>query len=329
MNDKPADLARLLPAPIVPDLSADRHRDLKDAFMQTITDVPELAQPKPARRRWAMIAAPAAAFAVAAVAITAVTVSRQANGPEGSAAPIIAVDPGSAAGVAPLIDRLALAAGGRPSTPVGSGQFVYIRSKVARLVFEKPLSPDGSQSAGEDPMMLDKVHSREIWLPATAGSQGKIREHGDLFGLDGARPNSFYADLPTDPDALLRKIYTDTKGQGQNPDDQAFDYIGEALRESILPPQVAAALYRAAAKIPGVVLVRDSVDAAGRHGAAVAHTDIQGERREWIFDRTTFTYLGERSYLVRNTGLGKAGMLTGTTAVLERGVVNKAGTTPR
>ncbi|GLZ00478.1 CU044_5270 family protein [Actinoplanes sp. NBRC 103695] len=328
MNDKPADLARMLPAPIVPDLSADRHRDLKDAFMQTITEVPQ-AQPRPARRRWAMIAAPAAAFAVAAVAITAVTVSRQSSGPEGSAAPIIAVDPGSASGVAPLIDRLALAAGGSPSTPVGSGQFVYIRSKVAWLVFAEPMPEDGSQSMGEDPMILDKVHSREIWIPATAGSTGKIREHGDLFGLEGTRTNSFYAGWPTDPDALLRKVYTDTKGQGQNSDDQAFDEIGEALRESILPPEVAAALYRAAAKIPGVVLVKDSVDAAGRHGVAVAHTDIQGERREWIFDPDTFTYLGERSYLVRDTNVGKKGMLTGTTAVLERAVVDKAGKAPR
>jgi hypothetical protein len=47
-------------------------------------------------------------------------------------------------------------------------------------------------------------------------------------------------------------FYADTKGQGEGwgRHYQAFDYIGEALRESILPPEVAAALFRAAAKIP-------------------------------------------------------------------------------
>jgi hypothetical protein len=106
---------------------------------------------------------------------------------------------------------------------------------------------------------------------------------------------------------------------------------GDAAGVAPLMERVAlvAALYRAAAKIPGVVLVADSVDAEGRHGVAVARTDEEGERREWIFNPTTVEYLGERSYLVRDTDLGKAGMLTGTTAVLQRGVVHKTGELPK
>ncbi|MEV6490935.1 hypothetical protein AB0M20_20305, partial [Actinoplanes sp. NPDC051633] len=80
MNDTPghehADLARMLPAPEVSDLTGDRHRDLKDAFMQTITEVP---RSKPARRRWALFAAPSTAVEVAAVAINAVTLGRPAG----------------------------------------------------------------------------------------------------------------------------------------------------------------------------------------------------------------------------------------------------------
>jgi hypothetical protein len=194
---------------------------------------------------------------------------------------------------------------------------------VAWLMFNSP-------GEDADAPVLDEVHGREIWLPSSEGDEGLIRERGETFGLQGARPNSRYAELPTDPDALLRHIYAETKGQGQGPDDQAFDYIGEALRESILPPELLAALYRAAAKIPGVVLVKDSVDAAGRHGIAVGRTDQHGERREWIFDPATFEYLGERSYLVRdNPEIGAAGMLTGTTAVLQRGVVDRAGDLPQ
>jgi hypothetical protein len=173
------------------------------------------------------------------------------------------------------------------------------------------------------------VHSREVWLPASQGSEGLAREDGETFGLSGGPPNSRYADLPTDPAALLEQVYADTRGQGNSPDGAAFDFLGEALRESLLPPQVAAAIYRAAAKIPGVVLVADSVDAEGRHGVAVARTDEFGERSEWIFNASTFEYLGERSYLVRDTRTGKAGMLTATTAVLQRGVVHRKGELPQ
>jgi hypothetical protein len=74
--------------------------------------------------------------------------------------------------------------------------------------------------------------------------------------------------------------------------------------------------------------VKDSTDAAGRHGVAVAFTDKFGERREWIFDPETFDYLGERSYLVRDSEIGPKGMLTATTAVLQRGVVDKTGRLP-
>jgi hypothetical protein len=66
------------------------------------------------------------------------------------------------------------------------------------------------------------------------------------------------------------------------------------------------------------------VDAAGRHGEALAFESLN-ERSEYIFDKTTHTYLGERSYLVK---AGKAGQLTGITAVLDRGVADKIGQVP-
>ena len=107
------------------------------------------------------------------------------------------------------------------------------------------------------------------------------------------------------------------------------DEVVDRMRDSEQLAAAAAAVYRAAAMIPGVVLVADSVDAAGRHGVAVARTDESGERTEWIFEATTFEYLGERSYLVRDTVVGTAGMLTATTAVLERAVVQRRGDLPR
>jgi len=320
-----AALTRLLPPPGDPELAADRHRLLKDAFMQQITE-PHAAG---SRRRLALLAAPVAAVVVAAAVVGVTVLDRRTSGESAAVtSPIVAVAAGDAAGVAPLLDRVALVAGEKPRVTLAKDEYVYIKSEVAWLVFAEDVG-SGPKEAGVDAQVLDEVHSREVWVPAAQGSEGLAREHGETFGLSGAPPNSRYADLPTDPTALLTKVYADTRGQGNSPDGAAFDFLGEALRESLLPPPVAAAIYRAAAKIPGVVLVADSVDAEGRHGVAVARTDEFGERREWIFNATTFEYLGERSYLVRDTQTGKAGMLTGTTAVLERGVVHQKGELPK
>lgn len=57
-------------------------------------------------------------------------------------------------------------------------------------------------------------------------------------------------------------------------------------------------------------------------------TDNLGLRHEWIFGKTTFAYLGERAYLVRDTVNGKKGMLISLSAVLARGVADSAGSPP-
>ncbi|MFD3659579.1 hypothetical protein ACFWVF_03095 [Streptomyces sp. NPDC058659] len=103
--------------------------------------------------------------------------------------------------------------------------------------------------------------------------------------------------------------------------------IGDLLREQLAPPKVSAALYKASARIPGVTVVGDTVDAAGRHGVAVARVHA-GERTEWIFDKKTLDFLGERGVMVEDTAWGTSGQVTATTAVLSRGVTDKTGENP-
>src|SRR6185437_5780855 len=100
--------------------------------------------------------------------------------------------------------------------------------------------------------------------------------------------------LPTDPHTLLNLIYREDSG-GQPANEEAFTTIGDLLRESIAPPAVSAALYRAAALIPGVTVVSDVTDAIGRPGVAVSYS-ANGNQDEWIFDKTTFSLIGERDY---------------------------------
>ena len=131
----------------------------------------------------------------------------------------------------------------------------------------------------------------------------------------------FLQSLLTDPHALLSLIERQMSGQ-QPPPEEAFITIGDLLREAIAPPRVSAALYRAAALIPGVTVVADATDAIGRHGVAVAMTH-QGVRSEWIFSRQTLQYLGERDINVAN------GTSAGVTAVQQRAFVDHAGQAPR
>jgi hypothetical protein len=192
---------------------------------------------------------------------------------------------------------------------------VYVQSRVA-----------WTSQVGNGPRTLDPVHDREIWIPQSAG-EGLIREREETVDLPTVVPNERAVDLPTDPDKLLRAVHEQAHRYGDDRDAASFAFIGDLLRESLMSPELSAALYRVAAKIPGVELVRDAVDATGRHGVAVARVNA-GERTEWIFDKATFEYLGERSYLVEDTDGGPAGMLTATTAVVKRAVVDRMGDKP-
>jgi hypothetical protein len=125
--------------------------------------------------------------------------------------------------------------------------------------------------------------------------------------------------LSTDPHTLLNLIYEKAAGAGQSPDQEAFTTIGDLLRESIAPPEVSAALFRAAALIPGVTVVANAVDAAGRPGRAVSFT-YNGEQQEWIFDQQSLQMLGELDIV--------NGTLTGKSAIITRGFVDHPGQVP-
>jgi hypothetical protein len=81
----------------------------------------------------------------------------------------------------------------------------------------------------------------------------------------------------------------------------------DGMLQTVMPPDVRAALYRALAKIPGVTVVQGVTDAAGRRGVALARAaSIEGPgssdwlRLEIILDRDTYRYLGARHVVTRD-----------------------------
>ncbi|SER79136.1 hypothetical protein SAMN04487983_102264 [Streptomyces sp. yr375] len=310
---------------------------------------------RPVRAKARRFRLPRPAFALPVMALTltsAVVVGTVLNNGGGGArsggvatGPALTTPVGAATtkGVSHLLDQVSLAAAATATHPtLKPGQFVYIESEDAKT-FVKTV--DGKSSlAGSAP------HRRQIWQSAdgTEGwlidpsvndsSEGETLslpdEQGDTPKADVGHPSyDFLAGLTTDPDQLLKLIYKETRGQGNTPDQQAFETIGGMLVESYPPAELYAALFKAAAKIPGVVVVNDAKDAIGRSGVAVARLDeTSGAREEWIFDRKTHAFLGERTVQVKAVSeagvVMKPGTVRFTTAVTRRAIVDGMKQTP-
>ncbi len=329
--DELSDLAELLPAPGSPVLSVDRHRHLKEHVMNHIEweSTAATAGRKPRLRRLAWRLVPA----TAAVVAVAVGLGVTGYAPWVDEEPTAHASAGSdRSGVIPqtpateLLGRVALVAESKTTSAVRDDQFVYVDSQVAWM-----------ESVVDGPTTMPAVHRRQVWLSVDGTRTGLVIEDQPNFEdgehLFEPQPKNsigtyrYLESLPTDPHVLLKKIYHDTKGMGPGPDEEAFVAIGDFIMESAMPPKLNGAFFRAAALIPGVVLVDDAVDAAGRRGIAVAYGNSDG-RTEWIFDAKTLEFLGERSVLLRDQGGLKAGTVTGTTAIITRAIVDKVRQTP-
>ncbi|MFG2357531.1 CU044_5270 family protein [Streptomyces sp. NPDC048521] len=327
-----AELARLLPAPGDPHLSLDRHQLLEEHLMNEIQrTAPAPAPSRRPARRVLLIGVPVTAAALAgAFAFTALTSSSgsdtNATTPAPVEAPVVHIEPGSTAQLASTVEHIAAAASAGKTPEPGPGQYIYIKSKVSYLTVSHT-------DTDESKTLVQPLHIREVWN-SPDGKQGWLDEPGyhpkggitlnsDVERSLNAPSYDYLKTLPTDPDALLKKIYKETKGKGNSPDQQAFTTVGDLLDEQLAPAKLNAALYRAAAKIPGVVVVEHVKDAAGREGIALAHVDQQsGDRTEWIFDRRTYAYLGSRAVQVKQADGIKPGTVLENTAVLERAVVD-------
>jgi hypothetical protein len=301
------------------DLPPGRHRLLKEHLMTEIRQ----EEKKPVRRPWLRPALVAGAVA----AVTAVTLTLAVPSSDGDSS----VPPAAkgAPGVTQLLEDAALVAQQQDVPKVRDDQFTYIKSKEAWGISERTCKV---ATAGP-------LQNREVWTSVDGRSEGLRRstELGTLPVHPDPDSGDFYRGwekLPTDPDRMLAWLYEqNTTKEGYGPAYYAFKAASGLALESILPPEVGAALYRAVAKIPGVVLVKDSVDAAGRHGTAVGFVDEKGTyRQELIFDSKTWLPLGSRWVQLKDVksdldvgcnGVIKAGSVQAITAVLERAIVDK------
>ncbi len=283
-------------------------------------------------RRPVVVGGVAAGVALAVAAGVVVADGQRTTGTpsQGGAATTAGPKPGGSTGQRParpadtpqlLLARIALAAK-RTGQPIRDDQFIYTESVSDATL--RVLNPDGRWVTKRFPDAPGKH-----WASVDGTRPGwsvSIDKLGQVYSAaTPAYPPTaiglrlptykYLTTLPTDPDALLaliRRSVQRTAGSKPNAvpdrDQTAFAIIGELLAQAVLPPNLAAALYQVAAKIPGVRIVSSTVDAAGREGIGISRRMSDAAARpapgevgaevvnyvEWIFDRNDYRMLGER-----------------------------------
>jgi hypothetical protein len=130
--------------------------------------------------------------------------------------------------------------------------------------------------------------------------------------------------LPKDPQALLDLIYDRTKGAGKSPEAEAFVTIANGLRTGVVPADLRAALYKAAALIPGVTVGNRQATVDGRTGIAIGIPSSDGvARTDIIIDPASGLVIGEQQVLLKDYPGAPAGTVTSWTSV-KTSVVNAA-----
>lgn len=147
----------------------------------------------------------------------------------------------------------------------------------------------------------------DMWWRAVSSSDSF--EAGDLLrapggAFYGGSAGAGFADLdalPRDPYRLLNYIYRVTLGAGPSPDTEALVFIADRLRIGNVPADLRAAMYGAAALIPGVEFVSDQATLDGRTGIAIGRVeDNWGTRVEIIIDPESGEFIGDREVLLRD-----------------------------
>ncbi|MGW3291796.1 CU044_5270 family protein [Streptomyces sp. NPDC001002] len=334
------DLAELLPAPGRPVLTQDRHRVLREHLMQQITQEARVEtaveQPAatntpaapPARRRptrrLVLVTAPLALAAVVGLGVVAVDSAQDAErGPR--AAGVTPDDPQETA--AQLLDRIALAAAARTAAPVRDDQYIYTRSQGSSDELGWPATPskDTKGLFTSAPVEYEGTVRREQW-DAVDGKRSGLRKsvglsstgepdpaHQEVMTMYGTGYLTFrqLQALPTDPDALLRKLFGDAeKVKASRRTEVVVENLGTMIDNATLLPDLSAALYRATAELPGVRVVDHVKDAAGREGVGLTFKGA-AKGYAWVFDPSSLVYLG-----------------TTDAALMEVGVVDRTGEVP-
>lgn len=253
---------------------------------------------------------------VLAAATVAVLVRPGGGGPEARPAPSSAVARPS--GVATVLERAALMAAQSTAAEIRPDQWFYLKE---------------SQHMGAD------LPAFETW-DRMDGFRSALREEGRELKVGPVekgptnvrRTQQEVEALPADPDALLRHFRDGAPERTPlsvcvpscppeiAQDAKAFGTIGWYLKYGpVIPPDTAAAMFRALAKISHVSVEEDATDMDGRHGVGVVFDAGEHGKLYYVLNPGDYRYMGVKA-VHDGQSMGMS--------VLGSGIVDRAGDTP-
>ena len=293
------------------------------------------------RRRIRTLVAAAAVVAVASGGVLVDTVWRDQGEVVASAAAVAVLERAS---------RATLEA----SDPiVGPGQYLRV-TRTERSVVQ-------TDDVGGGSALVLTHNTRVLWIPGAPDQDWVLQQSplhlirpilGDPIRIGGGNPTitrapgtemfqtdedgwwqvptpEFLASLPRDPHALRERLYDDVGTSGRSADSEVLVFVADVLqaglqRGNIVPADLRAALFEAAALVPGVEVTDDNVVLDGQRGVAIGLTEgSQAVRTELVFDRDTSQLLGQRD-VTTQAGDGLAAGDVFSSSALRVDVVDQA-----
>jgi hypothetical protein len=296
------------------------------AMLVSATQAPAAKTRAPLMRRVGFGALAAGAVGAVAAIVAAVTVVAPAGAPG---------DPSVQASTM-LRDAAASTADPEP----GDGQFLRLATSASYLA----LTTVDDTTIGYLESQL-----REVYLPADAAdetvAQTTYVEPTVFFGTgaeefaardrigqtdvvtvgaspaDATKPVEDQAAMPRDPSALLDYL-VEYRYQAGSSDENVFAHVVDLLRTGTVTSDLRAALYRALALMPAVVVTEERAEIDGRVGTAIGLRGTAGDtRQEIIIEPSTGDYIGVRLVTIDGFGQIPAGTALEYTA-LSTSVVN-------
>jgi hypothetical protein len=178
-------------------------------------------------------------------------------------------------------------------------QWAYVELKI--------VIPDPSHGGAMSETLRRSWYRIDGTKIAIPNSSGRIeittpQDDGRVGPGPALNPHDYpaLARMPSDPQTLLTFLRAGLEPVADPSLDRSgslFSLIGYILRENVLPPDVTAALLRAAALVPGVTQLPGTVTVDGHPAIAVGLVD-RWAREDILLDPDTKEFLGSRSVAV-------------------------------
>ena len=314
-------------------LAAGREKLMQRAAEESLPETVPVLHPRRPWRRTLFASAAAAALIAALVAVDVVGSGERPGATaeaaevlnDAAAATIITSDPVLAPGQYLPIDTEEVDTTATV-TPEGE-EFAWLTSRGHQIYIPADRTGEWvwTRAPSKPVQFFDDASRQEaerVGALTTSGSTELERAPGGKFS--GVEQSVLFEvplgqaveNAPRDPRKLLDVLYEGGAGGGRTQDEEALVRIAETLRTGAIPADLRAALYQAAALIPGVTVVDREATLDGRTGVSLGiGSPEQGFREEIIIDPDTGLMIGERSVVLKDGNIFPAGTAVGWTAV--------------